>query len=173
MSAITRFQKYNFSKLRFQKFQRSYKSNQPSKQGAINASTIICRYFNKPRHIERECRRKHYDQRKKGKTFNAQAHSALIRNEEEDTSFIQAFMSKVQTNKIQMERLWYFEPEPPTISPIVENGYIITIHFIAHLKYASEIMVPSQLLEKVQFTYQLIINPKLLYLKCLPCPRIC
>ena len=61
------------------------------------------------RHMERECLRKQYDQRNKGKRYNAQAHSALIRKEEEDTSFIQAFMSDVQTNKIQMERLWYFD----------------------------------------------------------------
>ena len=109
MSAITRFQKSNFSKPRFQKFQRSYKPNQPSKQGALNVSTITCRYCNKTGHMERECRRKQYDQRNKGKRYNAQAHSALIPNEEEDTSFIQAFMSEVQTNKIQMERLWYFD----------------------------------------------------------------
>ena len=32
-------------------------------------------------------------------------------------------------------------PEPPTISPIVENGYIIINHSIIHLRYASEIMV--------------------------------
>ena len=109
MTKITRFQKSNFSKPRFQKFQRSYKPNQPSKQGALNVSTIISRYCNKPRHVERECRWKQYDQRNKGKRYNAQAHSALIPNEEEYTSFIQAFVSKVQTHKIQMERLWYFD----------------------------------------------------------------
>ena len=92
MSAITRFQKSNFSKPRFQKFQRSYKPNQPSKQGALNVSTIICRYCNKTGHMERECRRKQYDQRNKGKRYNAQAHSALIPTEEEDTSFIQALI---------------------------------------------------------------------------------
>ena len=59
--------------------------------------------------MERECRRKQYDQRNKGKRYNAEAHSALIPNEEEDASFIQAFMSEVQTNKIQTERLWYFD----------------------------------------------------------------
>ena len=55
--------------------------------------------------MTRECCGKQYDQRNKGKKFNAQAHSTLIPTEEEDTSFIQAFMSEVQTNKIQMERL--------------------------------------------------------------------
>ena len=35
--------------------------------------------------------------------FNAQAPSASISNEDENPSFIQAFMSKVQTNKIQLE----------------------------------------------------------------------
>ena len=54
-------------------------------------------------HMERECRRKQYDRRNKDKRFNAQAQSASISNEDENPSFIQAFMSKVQTNKIQLE----------------------------------------------------------------------
>ena len=35
-----------------------------------------------------------------------------------------------------LERLWYFGTG-------VENGYIITIHFITHLRYISEIMEPD------------------------------
>ena len=100
MSAIIRFQKSNFSKSILQKFQRSYNPNEPSRQVEINVSTIICRYCNKPGHMEGECHQKQYDQRNKGKKFNAQAHSTSISNEGEDTSFIQAFMSEGQTNKI-------------------------------------------------------------------------
>ena len=56
MSVITIFQKSNFSKPRFQKFQMSYKLNQPLRQGSFNIFTIICRYCNKLGHMERECR---------------------------------------------------------------------------------------------------------------------
>ena len=50
----------------------------------------------------RECHLKQYEQRNKGKRFNAEGQSASISNEDENLSFIQAFMSKVQTNKIQL-----------------------------------------------------------------------
>ena len=39
--AITRIQKPNFSK---QRFQKSYKPNQSPRQGAIKVSMVICRY---------------------------------------------------------------------------------------------------------------------------------
>ena len=62
--------------------------------------------------MERDCRRKQYDQRNKGKKLNMIKENVVESNmiEEEDTSFIQAFMLEVQTNKILMqERVWYFD----------------------------------------------------------------
>ena len=58
---------------------------------------------------------KQRDQRNKGKMFYAQAHFASKPNEDEHTS-------SIQTNMIQMERLWYFDTKVTTILPIVENG---------------------------------------------------
>ena len=95
---------YNYS--RYQKFR-------PQQSGATRAialSTITCRYCRKPRHIERDCRSKRYDQRNWGRRFHPQANTTSISdideatsaNDDEDSSFIQAF-----TCHLQMEEMSY------------------------------------------------------------------
>ena len=116
MAASIRNQPRNFSKQKFQKFQPKAK---PSGSGAITISTIICRYCNKPGHFERDCRKKQYDLKGKGKRFHPQAHSALIENpnpsysKDEDNNFIQAFMSEVENESTNQKNddnnLWFFD----------------------------------------------------------------
>mgnify|MGYP002775250692 FL=1 len=116
MAASMRNQPRNFYKQKFQKFQPKTK---PSGSGAITISTIICRYCNKLGHFERDCRKKQYDLKGKGKRVHPQAHSALVQNpnpsysEDEDNNFIQAFMSEMEDESTNQKNddnnLWFFD----------------------------------------------------------------
>ena len=67
-------------------------------------STIFCRYCNKPGHLERECRKKQYDQTGKGIRFLSQANNASLQSntkeyEDGDNNFIQAFMCEMEVKQ--------------------------------------------------------------------------
>ena len=87
-------------------FQKFHPRNKPPQggAGAITMSTIFCRYCNKPGHLERECRKKQYDQKGKGRRFYPQANNASLQSnnkeyEDGDNNFIQAFMCEMEVKQ--------------------------------------------------------------------------
>ena len=87
-------------------FQKFHPRNKPPQggAGAITMSTIFCRYCNKPGHLERECRKKQFDQKGKGRRFYPQANNATLQSnnkeyEDGDNNFIQAFMCEMEVKQ--------------------------------------------------------------------------
>ncbi len=118
MVASMRNQRGSFSKPRFQKFQPKYK---PNGAGTTTTSIITCRYCNKQGHLERDCRKKRFDQKGKWKSRSVypQVHNALLQgpntndDENEDNNFIQAFMCEANNRRTHRkendEALWFFD----------------------------------------------------------------
>ena len=113
----------NFSKQKFQRFQNNQKyqpKNKPSGIGGFTISTITCRYCHKQGHIERDCRKKQFDIKRKGKRSYPQIHSASLQdlninsyNEDEDNNFMQAFTCDLNERTTNQEtindNIWFFD----------------------------------------------------------------
>ena len=88
--------------------------------GGLPISTITCTYCNKQGHLEKDCRKKQFDLKRKGKKSYPQIHSASLQNdnvsyceEDNENNFIHAFTSDAnerQVNqKIGNDNLWFFD----------------------------------------------------------------
>ena len=102
MAASMRKYRGNFVSKKFQQFPNNQKFQQKNKSngmGGVTISTITCRYCNKQCHFGKDCRKKQFDLKRKGKRFHPQIHSASLQNdnmsycgeEDEDNNFMQAF----------------------------------------------------------------------------------
>ena len=123
MAASMRNNRGNYGKQKFQRFPNNQKFQQKNKSngmGGLTISTITCRYCNKQGHIEKDCRKKQFDLKRKGKKFYPQIHSASIQNDnvnyyeqDEDNNFIQAFTSDANESQVNEKKgndnLWFFD----------------------------------------------------------------